>query len=175
MRVVVTAVGPNHWGLADPILHYITSVGASIAEVQMYDHAAEGVFAMMLRCQRPGRRDTLAQLRARMAEIGADQGYRSALGRAAGPSSRPGSSCVPPSPNYSRPAPQGCRWGASSPPATHLWPVSAPEAHRPLTPIWGRHGDGLSNGSASRMGHGEREGGTQALAHSTIPLQVRPA
>ena len=82
---------------------------------------------------------------------------------------------IQPIPNYSRPAPQGCRWGASSPPATHLWPVSAPEAHRPLTPIWGRHGDGLSNGSASRMGHGEREGGTQALAHSTIPIQVRPA
>jgi hypothetical protein len=27
MRVVVTAVGPNYWGLADPIIHYITSVG----------------------------------------------------------------------------------------------------------------------------------------------------
>jgi formyltetrahydrofolate deformylase len=74
MRVVVTAVGPNNWGLADPILHYITSVGATIAEIQMYDHAAEGICAMMLRCQWPGRRDTLAQLRARMAEIGADQG-----------------------------------------------------------------------------------------------------
>ena len=74
MRVVVTAVGPNHWGLADPILHYITSVGATITEIQMYDHAAEGVFALMLRCQWPGRPDTLAQLRARMAEIGAEQG-----------------------------------------------------------------------------------------------------
>ena len=74
MRVVVTAVGPNNWGLADPILHYITSVGATIAEIQMYDHAAEGVFALMLRCQWPGRRDTLAELRSRMAEVGADQG-----------------------------------------------------------------------------------------------------
>jgi formyltetrahydrofolate deformylase len=55
-------------------LHYITSVGATIAEIQMYDQAAEGVFAMMLRCQWPGRRDTLAELRARMAEIGADKG-----------------------------------------------------------------------------------------------------
>jgi formyltetrahydrofolate deformylase len=74
MRVVVTAVGPTYWGLADPIVHYITSVGATIAEIQMYDHAAKGVFAMMLRCQWPGRRDTLAELRARMTEIGADQG-----------------------------------------------------------------------------------------------------
>ena len=71
MRVVVTAVGPNHWGLADPIIHYITSVGATIAEIQMYDHAAEGVSALMLRCQWPGRPDTLAELRARMAEVGA--------------------------------------------------------------------------------------------------------
>jgi len=74
MRVVVTAVGPNHWGLADPIIHYITSVGATIAELQMYDHAAEGVSALMLRCQWPGRPDTLAELRARMAEVGAGQG-----------------------------------------------------------------------------------------------------
>jgi formyltetrahydrofolate deformylase len=74
MRVVVTAVGPNHWGLTDPIIHYITSVGATIAEIQMYDHAAEGVSALMLRCLWPGRRDTLADLRARMAEVGADQG-----------------------------------------------------------------------------------------------------
>ena len=51
MRVVVTAVGPNHWGLADPIVHYLTSVGATIAEIQMYDHAAEGLFTLMLRSQ----------------------------------------------------------------------------------------------------------------------------
>ena len=74
MRVVVTAVGPNNWGLADPIIQYLTSVGATIAEIQMYDCAAEGLFALMLRCQWPGRRDTLAELRSRMAEVGADQG-----------------------------------------------------------------------------------------------------
>jgi formyltetrahydrofolate deformylase len=74
MRVVVTAVGPNNWGLADPILHYITSVGATIGEIQMYDHPAEGVFALMLRCQWPGRSDTLDDLRARMAVIGREKG-----------------------------------------------------------------------------------------------------
>ena len=39
MRVVVTAVGPNNWGLADPIIQYLTTVGATIAEIQMYDHS----------------------------------------------------------------------------------------------------------------------------------------
>jgi formyltetrahydrofolate deformylase len=74
MRVTVTAVGPDHWGLADDVIHYVTSVGATIAEIQMYDHAAEGVFALMLRCQWPGRPDTLAELRARMAQIERDKG-----------------------------------------------------------------------------------------------------
>jgi formyltetrahydrofolate deformylase len=74
MRVVVTPVGPNNWGLADPIIHYIASVGATTVEIQMYDQAAEGVFAMMLCCQWPGRWDTLTELRARMAEIAADKG-----------------------------------------------------------------------------------------------------
>jgi formyltetrahydrofolate deformylase len=74
MRVIVTAVGPESWGLADPIVHHIAAVGATIAEIQMYDHRAEGVCALMLRCQWPGRPDTLADLRARMADIGRDQG-----------------------------------------------------------------------------------------------------
>jgi formyltetrahydrofolate deformylase len=74
MKVIVTAVGPEHWGLADSIVRYIIAVGATIAEIQMYDHAAEGVFALMLRCQWPGRPDTLAELRARMAGIGSDRG-----------------------------------------------------------------------------------------------------
>jgi formyltetrahydrofolate deformylase len=74
MRVIVTAVGTDHWGLADPIIHHLTSVGATIAEIQMYDHAAEGVFALMVRCQWPGRADTLAELRAHMAAVGRDKG-----------------------------------------------------------------------------------------------------
>ena len=74
MEVIVTAVGPANWGLADPIVRYVTAAGATTAEIQMYDHAAEGAFALMLRCQWPGRADTLAELRARMAEIERDEG-----------------------------------------------------------------------------------------------------
>ena len=49
MEVVVTAVGPDNTGLADPIIHYVTSEGANITEIQMYDHDEEAIFAMMLR------------------------------------------------------------------------------------------------------------------------------
>ena len=73
MRVTLTAVGPDNRGLADPIVHYITSVGANIAEIQMYDHDEESVFAMLLRCQWPGDRHTLADLRAKMVEIGREK------------------------------------------------------------------------------------------------------
>jgi hypothetical protein len=78
-------------------------------------------------------------------------------------------------PDYSNPSPQGCRPGASRPLGTPLRPVPAPEAHRPLTPAWERYRNGLSDGSARRMGNGNRDGGTQALAYPTIPIQVRPA
>jgi formyltetrahydrofolate deformylase len=74
MRVILTAVGADHWGLADPIIHYLTSVGATLAEIQMYDQAAEGVFALMVRCQWPGRPDTLDELRARMTAVSRDKG-----------------------------------------------------------------------------------------------------
>ncbi|MFK7737368.1 MAG: formyltransferase family protein [Pirellulaceae bacterium] len=49
MEIVVTAVGPDNVGLADPIIHEVTAQGASIAEIQMYDHDEAGVFAMMCR------------------------------------------------------------------------------------------------------------------------------
>ncbi len=49
MEIVVTAVGPDNVGLADPIIHEVTAQGASIAEIQMYDHDDAGVFAMMCR------------------------------------------------------------------------------------------------------------------------------
>jgi formyltetrahydrofolate deformylase len=74
MRIVLTAVGADHWGLADPIIHYITSVGATIAEIQMYDRGAEGVFAMLLRFKWPGVRRTLEDLRGRMAQISRESG-----------------------------------------------------------------------------------------------------
>ncbi|MCA9134921.1 MAG: formyltetrahydrofolate deformylase, partial [Planctomycetales bacterium] len=49
MEIVVTAVGPDNVGLADPIIHEITAQGAGIAEIQMYDHDEAAVFAMMCR------------------------------------------------------------------------------------------------------------------------------
>lgn len=53
MQIVITAVGPDHVGLADPIIHYVTGEGANIAEIQMYDHDEEALFAMLLRIQLP--------------------------------------------------------------------------------------------------------------------------
>ena len=68
MQVVITAVGPDNRGLADPIVHYVTGVGANIAEIQMYDHDEERLFAMLLRIDLPG--ELLAGLRQAMFEIG---------------------------------------------------------------------------------------------------------
>jgi formyltetrahydrofolate deformylase len=66
--VVITAVGPDNVRLADPIIHYVTGRGANIAEIQMYDHDEEAVFAMLLRIHLPG--DQLAEVRHALAEIG---------------------------------------------------------------------------------------------------------
>jgi formyltetrahydrofolate deformylase len=74
MRVIITALGPDHWGLADPIVRYVSSVGAHIAEIQMYDQDAGGLSAMLLRLKWPGTRNTLADLRVAMAEIGREKG-----------------------------------------------------------------------------------------------------
>src|SRR5450755_2017436 len=49
MQVVITAVGPDNRGLADPIVHSVTEMGANIAEIQMYDHDEERVFSMLTR------------------------------------------------------------------------------------------------------------------------------
>jgi formyltetrahydrofolate deformylase len=53
MQVVITAVGPDHRGLADPIIHHVTGQGANIAEIQMYDHDELSLFAMLLRIDLP--------------------------------------------------------------------------------------------------------------------------
>ena len=68
MQVVITAVGPDNRGLADPIVHYVTSVGANIAEIQMYDHDERSLFAMFLRIEIDATR--LADLRSSMREVG---------------------------------------------------------------------------------------------------------
>ena len=69
MQVVVTAVGPDNRGLADPIVHHVTGIGANIFEIQMYDHDSEQLFAMMLRIQAPDDRP-LCELRDELATIG---------------------------------------------------------------------------------------------------------
>jgi formyltetrahydrofolate deformylase len=54
MQIIITAVGPDNRGLADPIVHYVTGAGANIAEIQMYDHDEEQIFSMLLRIELPG-------------------------------------------------------------------------------------------------------------------------
>jgi formyltetrahydrofolate deformylase len=62
MQVVITAVGPDNRGLADPIVHSVTGMDANIAEIQMYDHDQESVFSMLTRIELdPGRYDDLRE------------------------------------------------------------------------------------------------------------------
>ena len=62
MQVVITAVGPDNRGLADPIVHSVTGMDANIAEIQMYDHDEESVFSMLTRIDLdPQRYDELRQ------------------------------------------------------------------------------------------------------------------
>ncbi len=72
MEITITAVGPDNRGLADPIVHDVTGRGANIAEIQMYDHDAESLFAMLLRIELG--REQLDDLRAEMRRIGAAKG-----------------------------------------------------------------------------------------------------
>jgi formyltetrahydrofolate deformylase len=74
MQVILTAVGPDNRGLADPIVHHVTSAGANIAEIQMYDHDHERLFAMLLRMAWPADKVSLLELRARMNVISRDKG-----------------------------------------------------------------------------------------------------
>ncbi len=66
--VVITAVGPDNVRLADPIIHYATGQGANIAEIQMYDHDEEALFAMLLRIHLPATQ--LPEVRHALEEIG---------------------------------------------------------------------------------------------------------
>jgi formyltetrahydrofolate deformylase len=68
MQITVTAVGPDHAGLADPIIHYLTGQGANIAEIQMYDHDEEALFAMLCRIELTG--EQLPMVRSALSEIG---------------------------------------------------------------------------------------------------------
>lgn len=51
MQFVITAVGPDNRGLADPIVHCVTELGANIGEIQMFDHDQEQVFSMLTRVE----------------------------------------------------------------------------------------------------------------------------
>jgi len=53
MEAVITAVGPDNVGLADPIVHFVTEQGANIEEIQMYNHDEAALFAMLLRIAMP--------------------------------------------------------------------------------------------------------------------------
>src|SRR5688500_10763600 len=68
MQLVITAVGPDNVRLADPIIHFVTGQGASIAEIQMYDHDEEALFAMLCRVNLPA--EKLAETRSALLEIG---------------------------------------------------------------------------------------------------------
>jgi formyltetrahydrofolate deformylase len=70
MQVVITAVGPDNRGLADPIVHHVTGSGANIHEIQMYDHDSEQLFAMLLRVEWPGGPESITELSERMDELG---------------------------------------------------------------------------------------------------------
>jgi formyltetrahydrofolate deformylase len=68
MQWIITAVGPDNRGLADPIVHYVTGQGANIAEIQMYDHDRQRLFAMLLRVEMPA--EEHQRLRQAMDQIG---------------------------------------------------------------------------------------------------------
>jgi formyltetrahydrofolate deformylase len=72
MQVTITAVGPDHRGLADPIIHHVTGQGANIAEIQMYDHDEQGLFAMLCRIELSA--EHFAGLRPAMNDIGRQKG-----------------------------------------------------------------------------------------------------
>lgn len=68
METVITAVGPDNVGLADPIVHFVTGLGANITEIQMYNHDEDAVFAMLTRIELPPGR--YAELCEAMVEVG---------------------------------------------------------------------------------------------------------
>jgi len=74
MQVIITAVGPDNRGLADPIVHHVTTSGANISEIQMYDHDAERIFAMLLRVDWPAGNQSVEELRATMDAVGTQTG-----------------------------------------------------------------------------------------------------
>ncbi len=61
MQFIITAVGPDNRGLADPIVHCVTDLGANISEIQMFDHDQESVFSMLTRVEMDASKETELQ------------------------------------------------------------------------------------------------------------------
>lgn len=72
METIITAVGPDNRGLADPIVHSVTALGANIAEIQMFDQDDAHVFSMLTRVELESSRFT--ELREAMAKVAAETG-----------------------------------------------------------------------------------------------------
>ncbi len=51
MQLILTAVGPDHRGLTDPIIHCVTQLGANISEIQMFDHDEQSIFSLLARIE----------------------------------------------------------------------------------------------------------------------------
>ena len=73
MHAIVTAVGPDNRGLADPIIHHLTGAGANLHEIQMYDRGSERLFAMLVRAEWDADADP-PELRRDLERIGAEKG-----------------------------------------------------------------------------------------------------
>jgi len=76
MQVTISAVGPDNRGLADPIVHHVTTSGANIHEIQMYDHDREALFAMLIRTEWPSDAESVGDLRKTMHRIGEAKGLQ---------------------------------------------------------------------------------------------------
>lgn len=72
MQFVITAVGPDHRGLANPIVHCVTNLGANISEIQMFDHDEQSLFSMLTRVEMEP--SNAEQLKTAIAEIGEQTG-----------------------------------------------------------------------------------------------------
>jgi formyltetrahydrofolate deformylase len=66
MQVILTAVSPDNYGLADPVIHRVAAAGAHIAEIQMYDDGPTTACALLLRMDLPGGSASVGKLRTEM-------------------------------------------------------------------------------------------------------------
>ena len=72
-QVIITAVGPDNIGLAEPIVSYATKSGANICEIQMFNRDSQSVFAMMIRADWPLEKISISQMRKDLSALGEDK------------------------------------------------------------------------------------------------------